>query len=159
MPAASARGIVASRGYASGPLFLLDVATQEYVPSGDSGIEALRLKAALAAASDGIAALMGEVEGEGADVLAFQLAMLEDEALAAPAFAAIADGRNAADAWSAALDAEIAGYAGDDDVVFAARSSDLVDIRDRVLRGLHGAADSATPKGSILCGRDLTPSR
>jgi phosphotransferase system enzyme I (PtsI) len=158
MPA-SARGIVASGGYASGPLFLLDHATGAYVPSGDSGIEALRLKAALAAASDGIAALMATLEGEGADVLAFQLAMLEDDALAAPAFAAIEGGRHAAEAWTAVLDAEIAGYAGDDDVVFAARSSDLVDIRDRVLRGLRGAADSATPKGAILHGRDLTPSR
>ncbi len=159
MLGASARGIVASSGHASGPLFPLDVATDAYVPSSDSGIEALRLKAALAAASDGINALMGEVEGEGADVLAFQLAMLEDEALSAPAFAAIERGQNAGNAWSAALGTEIAGYAGDDDVVFAARSTDLVDIRDRVLRGLRGAADSATPKGAILWGYDLAPSR
>jgi phosphotransferase system enzyme I (PtsI) len=151
--------MVASAGYASGPLFLLDATAGAYVPSGDAGIEALRLKAALAAASDGIAALLAAVEGEGRDVLEFQLAMLEDDALAAPALAAVKRGDNAAAAWTAALDMEVAGYEASDDVVFAARGSDLADIRDRVLRGLRGAPDMAAPKGLILLGRDLTPSR
>lgn len=159
MPAASARGMVASAGYASGPLFPLDAAAEAYVPSGDAAMEALRLRTALAAASDGIAALMADAKGEGRDILEFQLVMIEDEALAAPAFAAIDKGHDAAAAWVTALDTEIAGYAVSDDVVFAARSSDLADIRDRVLRGLRGSPDTTAPKGAILFGRDLTPSR
>ena len=36
--------------------------------------------------------------------------MLEDETLTEPAFAAIAEGTAAGDAWGDAIDAEIAGY-------------------------------------------------
>ena len=39
-----------------------------------------------------LAALMERVEGEAQDMLAFQLAMLEDDALSAPALASIESG-------------------------------------------------------------------
>src|SRR5688572_24398245 len=49
-------------------------------------------------------------EGEAAGILQFQLALLEDEALTAPAFAAIDTGTAADAAWRGALDEQIADY-------------------------------------------------
>ena len=91
-------------------------------------------------------------QGRGDDdaeaILSFQIALLEDENLAAPAFARIADG-------------EVAGIGPGvprsirksrpmmqaDDPYFRARASDLRDLRDRVLRHLAGEVDQIVPAG------------
>ena len=79
--------------------------------------------------------------------------------LTAPAFAAIEVGDAAEAAWLSALNAEITGYETSDDDYFRGRASDLVDLRDRVLRNLSGADLEAAPPGAILAGKDVTPSR
>lgn len=155
----NATGIVASVGYASGPLYLIDAATGPYVASGVSDAEAARLHAAIAQASAEVAALMASADDDSALILEFQVAMMEDESLAAPAFAAIGEATDAAAAWTAALEAEIAGYAAAEDGYFRARSADLRDIRDRVLRALTGASLQRAPAGAVLFGRDLSPSQ
>ena len=89
----------------------------------------------------------------------FQVAMLEDDALAEGAYDAISAGIAADHAWRAALDAEIAGYRSAEDEYFRARAADLVDIRDRVLAHLSGAGTIAKiTGGSIVAGEDITPS-
>ena len=90
-------------------------------------------------------------------MLAFQLAMLEDEALSAPALAAIASGTAAHIAWAQAMDAEIAGYDASEDDYFRARAADLKDMRDRVLRHLGGEGGQATSAGAVLVGEDIGP--
>ena len=87
------------------------------------------------------------------DILAFQLAMLEDDALRAPALAAIAGGTPPHEAWSAALDGEIPGYESSDDEYFRARAADLRDIRDRVLRHLFGVGPEAAGGAAVYCRR------
>ena len=82
--------------------------------------------------------LIETVQGEAADILEFQVAMLEDDALADAAYEAISAGTAADHAWRSALDAEIAGYRAAEDEYFRARAADLVDIRDRVLAHLSG---------------------
>ena len=154
---ASAVGIVASTGYASGPLFLLDSDGRGYSGSGDADTEAERLGVAIKTARDSVAALIDAVDAEAAAILEFQTAMLEDDSLAAPALEQIAAGTDAANAWSAALDAEIAGYEAAEDAYFRARSADLRDIRDRVLRALCGGGETTVPAGAVLFGQDLTP--
>ena len=153
----SARGIIASTGYASGPLFLLESDSRAYSGSGDAAVEAGRLTLAIARARDAVAALMEMAEGDAADILEFQVAMLEDEGLSAPSLDTILAGADAASAWAVALDAEIAGYEAAEDSYFRARSADLRDIRDRVLRALSGSAELTVPAGALLFGRDLTP--
>src|SRR5258708_6678971 len=91
-------------------------------------------------------------------ILAFQIALLEDENLAAPAFARIASGEVANRAWSAAIDPEIASYEEAGDPYFRARASDLRDLRDRVLRHLAGEADQTVPAGVIVAAEDMPPS-
>ena len=107
-----------------------------------------------------IAALAERAEGEAAEILGFQLAMLEDDALAEPAFQSIASGYAADQAWREALDAEIEIYRNGDDEYFRARSADLEDIRDTVLDHLYGShAQFSVPPGAIIAARDLAPSR
>jgi phosphotransferase system enzyme I (PtsI) len=145
-----AEGVVASSGF--------EAASRE--PTGDIDREAADLRAAIAAAARQVSALAAEADQEAADILAFQVAMLGDDALSEGAFDAIEAGVPADHAWREALAAEIAGYEAAEDDYFRARTSDLIDIRDRVLACLGGSSTGgAIPPGSILAGEDLTPSR
>jgi len=92
-------------------------------------------------------------------ILAFQLALLEDDALTAPAFAMVEGARPAHEAWSAALDAEIASYEAASDAYFRGRAADLRDLRDRVLRQLAGETEETLPAGTIIAAEDMPPSR
>ncbi len=78
--------------------------------------------------------------------------MLGDEDLSAPAFTEVEAGASALRAWKGALDAQIADYRAAGDEYFRARSADLVDLRDRVLRLLSGNGQraSALPDRAIL---------
>jgi phosphotransferase system enzyme I (PtsI) len=90
----------------------------------------------------------------------FQGALLDDDVLAEQAFAAIAEGRAAHDAWQDAMEAEAAGYEASEDEYFRARAADLRDIRDRVLAALAGSDPVAdVPPGAIVAAVDLAPSR
>lgn len=152
-------GIAASPGFATGPLCRLDAVTASYLPKATSTEEIEALNGAIAMASAAVASLIERSSGESADILEFQLAMLSDDTLAEPALAAIGQGADAASAWARALDAEIAGYEASGDDYFRARSADLGDIRDRVLRALVGTDTLATLPGAILAGEDLAPTR
>jgi phosphotransferase system enzyme I (PtsI) len=153
-------GRLASAGFAAGPIALLAQRAQSTRSSGDPASEAAALRAAIGTALTALAELSERVDGNGANILAFQIAMLEDEALSTQAFAEIARGVDAEHAWQEALSVEIAGYEAAEDEHFRARASDLADIRDRVLGALTGeTADQAPPAGAILLAEDLTPSR
>lgn len=152
-------GRAASPGLAAGPVVVVDKVVAGTRTAGDPDAEAANLAAALDAASAQIAGLMETVEPDAAEMLEFQLAMLEDEELTAPARAAIAGGASAAAAFAGALDAAIADYRASDDEYFRARSADLADIRERVLRALSGEEGAASATGVVLVGKDLTPTR
>ena len=154
-------GRFASGGFAAGPIAVLArLAAHEVRKGGEpacGGGGAARRDRRGARTLD---RLLQGIKASGADILAFQIAMLEDDALSAPAFADIAKGAAADRAWRKALDAEIAGYEAADDEHFRARASDLRDIRDRVLGVLARlAAEPSLPAGAIVLAEDLTPSR
>ena len=152
-------GRAASPGLAAGPVVVVDKVVAGTRAAGDPDAEAANLSQALDAASAQIAALMETVEPDAAEMLEFQLAMLEDAELTAPARAAIAGEASAAAAFAGALDAAIADYRASDDEYFRARSADLADIRERVLRALSGEEGAASAAGAVLVGKDLTPTR
>lgn len=169
MPDTWHQGRVASGGIAIGaafpmlPAFSMPVSTAElnHAPApADVTPEtaAAALRAAITAAVEDIAELAATATDDAADILEFQIAMLEDESLSEPAFATIAGGAAADAAWRTVLDAQIADYAASDDDYFRARIADLSDMRDRVSRHLRGEAAIAVPAGAILLGDDLTPS-
>jgi phosphotransferase system enzyme I (PtsI) len=152
-------GRAASPGLAIGPVTVLTAAVESRRVAGDAAQETAALKAAIEAAIADLARLVEAEQGDAADILEFQVAMLDDDALAEGAFDAIAAGTPADHAWRSALDAEIAGYRSAEDEYFRARIADLVDIRDRVLAHLNGADKAAAiAGGSILATDDLSPS-
>jgi phosphotransferase system enzyme I (PtsI) len=156
-------GIVASPGLAIGL-----IARQAGQPVGLRKVgqpdeERLALTTALAAAAAQLTALAGASHDQvAAEILEFQLALLEDQDLIGPILEAVSAGQPADQAWAAAIDREIAEYEGADDEIFRARGTDLADLQGRVLRVL---APAVAPQGSL--GRDcaiyaddeLTPSR
>ncbi|TGQ65587.1 MAG: phosphoenolpyruvate--protein phosphotransferase [Mesorhizobium sp.] len=153
------QGICASAGYAEGPLFDLDRPSAVYASQASAAEEKVALAAAIGKAVSRLTAMVDAADGDAADILEFHIAMLEDAALSAPAFASIGSGLPADLAWRQALDAEIAGYEASDQDYFRARAADLRDIRDQVLRALTDDGGSAVAAGAILYGDDIAPTR
>ena len=155
-------GRTSSPGLAFGPLFAIDRNRQPITrEAGSPKEERTSLEAAITKAMADLEALAAVAQGDGAMILAFQIEMLGDPALADQVWPLIAGGEDAVQAWKTGLKAEIDGYRASDDDYFRARASDLEDLRDRVTRVLEGVS-SATPDlpdGTILLARDLPPSR
>ena len=154
------RGRPAAPGFARGPLVTLEARERRRLPNGDPSEEASALRAALAAAAAQLVGLRTHTNGTGADILGFQLALLEDDALREPVLTRIAAGVAADEAWNAVLDAEIADYTSAADEHFQARAADLKDLRDRVLACLSGdEEDPPIAPGAVVAARDFPPSR
>ncbi len=153
------QGRSAAPGVALGPLVRLAPVKHDARQDRSAAEEHQALVDALAASGQDLTALAREMtDADAQAILAFQIALLEDENLAAPAFARIAGGEVANRAWNAAIDPEIASYEEAGDPYFRARASDLRDLRDRVLRHLAGEADQTVPAGVIVAAEDMPPS-
>jgi phosphoenolpyruvate-protein phosphotransferase (PTS system enzyme I) len=161
LSAAVHRGVAAAPGVASGPLVrLAEAAGASRADRGTPVEQKARLETAIAAALAELEALAATADEEAAAIVGFQIAMLEDEALSAPAFAAIEGGAEAASAWRDVLGSQVAEYRAADDELFRARASDLADLMLRVETRLAGAAPAAAiPDGAILLAEDLGPAQ
>ncbi len=153
------KGIAASAGYGAGPLWRPPVAGAAiYTPRHSRQEEIAALGAAIDAAIAETAGLVATTNGEAAEILEFQLAMLEDDNFRSASTARIEEGLAADKAWTATLDEEIAGYLASQDEYFRARGADLADIRDRVLAALTGSSRPQIPDGAIYIADDIAPS-
>jgi len=153
------QGRSAAPGIALGPLVRLAPAKHDARQHRSAAEEHQALVDALAASQKALALLASEAGDADAEaILAFQMALLEDNNLTAPAFALIVQGEVANRAWSAAIDPEIASYDEASDPHFRARASDLRDLRERVLRNLAGETDQTVPSGVIVAADDMPPS-
>jgi phosphoenolpyruvate-protein phosphotransferase (PTS system enzyme I) len=152
-------GRSAAPGIALGPLVRLASVKHDARQHRSAAEERQALIDALTASQESLGALAREAgDTEAEAILSFQIALLQDDNLAAPAFTLIAGGEPAHRAWSAAIDPEIATFDAADDPYFRARASDLRDLRDRVLRHLAGEADQTVPAGVIVAADDMPPS-
>jgi len=104
------RGRTASIGFAHGPFVRVDGATSSGRVAAAPPDEAAALRAALVSAGQQIAKLAEAVGGDAAQILEFQVALLEDDDFLDPVFAAIAEATPAHTAWSSALEEQIADY-------------------------------------------------
>ncbi len=152
-------GLGAAAGVAIGPAFPMSALPAVERVAGMPDEERSALAGAIRAAAAEVAALAAAQVGEAAEILGVQVAMLEDDALAEDAFAAIASGTPADHAWRSTLGVEIDGYLAADDPYFRARSTDIADIRDRVLRRLLGVSQPELVSGAVLVAEDLQPSQ
>ena len=154
-------GQVASAGLAIGTIDLRSAGRAAVATKGDVAHESAKLEAALATARTQLSQLIEKVGDAGAEILEFQVALLEDSELLDPVRRQLADGAAAAIAWRAVLDAQIADYEAAEDSYFRARAADLADLCERVAELLLGVA--AGPAGGrpdgIYVGEDLAPSR
>ncbi|WP_342362523.1 phosphoenolpyruvate--protein phosphotransferase [Terrarubrum flagellatum] len=152
-------GLSASAGFAYGPAVAFRALAGLRREKGSADDERKALSHAVALALRDVSALAARLEGDAAEIVGFQVALLEDDALTEGAYAEIAQGVAAERAWTDTMDSEIAGYEASDDAYFRARSADLVDIRDRVLRRLFDLPEPTNaPPGAIIVAEDLPPS-
>ena len=121
------QGRPASPGMAWGPIWRWPEPERHAAAYGPPQ-GAAELRAAIARGRSELESEVAAQEGDAAEILAVQLALLEDDTLAAPAFAVLAGpaAPAAAVAWRAALEVEIAGYQASDEAAFRARAADLI---------------------------------
>ena len=128
----------------------------------DPDAERSRLEQAIRAAIGELNTLMAGADPEAGEILAFQVAMLEDANLTDPSWEAIAAGIDAVSAWTLAIAPLIADFESCGDTLFEARASDLRDLRDRVLADLQGipaALLKQLPGAAVILADDLSPSQ
>ena len=152
-------GLPASAGFARGLVFCAARSERgAYQRHKSTDAEYAHLVASIEQAMATTAELMEKASGDAADILEFQVAMLGDDTFAETARGLIEKGMAADLAWSEVLDQEIENYAQSDEEYFRARTADLTDIRDRVLRSLRGDSEVMIPPGTIYLADDITPS-
>lgn len=153
------RGTPASPGFADGLTYIAGHGRKgRYIRQNTADAEYAYLVRAIGLAMEDTAEMILQAEGDAADIIEFQLAMLGDDTFADSAKMLIDQGAAADMAWSNVLDAEIDNYAGSEDEYFRARAADLTDIRDRVLGVLRGDISEAVPSEVIYIADDITPS-
>ena len=99
MNSARFTGRPASPGLACGPIVVIETPAAIARHKGDPLMEAAALRDAMRSAAETLAQLAAEAEGGAADIMRFQVALLDDEALSHGAFAAIESGTAAVEAW------------------------------------------------------------
>jgi phosphotransferase system enzyme I (PtsI) len=153
------QGLCASTGFAVGLATLVFGVEHGVRKQLAAAEEELALRNAIANARQDISHLIQRLSDDGADILGFQQALLEDDVLTEKVWPSIASGISAEFAWRMALDHEISHYKDSSDEHFAARVADLCDIRDRVLAHLFGIEPPANLGfGGILVAEDIPPS-
>src|SRR5258708_25180220 len=101
VPEVRFNGRAAAPGLFAGSVFILASHVGRREPSGDPAQEVTALQAAITAALAELTILAQDISGDGADMLAFQIAMLEDVELVTRAPVGISNGGPADAAWPA----------------------------------------------------------
>jgi phosphocarrier protein FPr len=156
-------GVPASSGLALGPVHHLHGGSWEpparaAAPPGrererlDDGIAAAR--EAVARDRDTVAARAGAAEAEIMDA---HLALLEDEAMLDPAYAAIAAGETAERAFYDATQSVAVRYRSFDEPLLRERAVDVLDVGRRVVRAIRGDPERGPEGSGIVIAGELTP--
>lgn len=163
-------GIAVSPGFAIGRVFILETDVAKPVSHQNSDnptAEILKLKSALAQASDEIQALVDQLKASGrkdqAEIFEAHLLMVQDPELIDPAFELIEQQKLAAiSAYKITTDRAAETLSQLEDEYLSARATDVRDIAQRVAHILSGKKSfdvSKIPHGSIIVGHDITPSQ
>ena len=165
-PDAGARlvGVAASPGIAIGAARRLRVPEPvvEDGPVGSVEEERERLDAARTAVRGDLEAARAAIAGRGgateADIFDAHALLLDDDALLAPATAAIGDGAGAARAWQSAAADAAASFRALEDPYLQERAVDVEDVARRVLGHLAGTPFAAVlDEPGIVLADELTP--
>ncbi|NBF10199.1 phosphoenolpyruvate--protein phosphotransferase [Pseudomonas sp. Fl4BN1] len=157
-------GVCAAPGLVSGPLFRLNaIALPEDLGEHQPQAQRLALSAALDQVRRDIRHTLEQARQrrnqEEQDIFNAHLALLEDPTLLDASDAAIAQGRAATHAWSAAITEQCQVLQQLGNPLLAERANDLRDLQQQVLRALLGEAwHCDLPAGAIVAAEELTPS-
>jgi phosphotransferase system enzyme I (PtsI) len=150
-------GRAASAGCARGRIHIQPVARE----TEGSAAAAVDLPAAIHIALAELRSLQRAAGQTAAEILQFQIELLEDPELTSGAFAAIREGAAADVAFRAVMDEHLRAYESPAPTYQQERAVDVRDVRDRVLRAFSGKAEArlALPdEECLLIAEDLTPS-
>lgn len=147
-------GRVASKGVASGTLYRDRPAPTTTTPPASSVI------GAITATLQQLKALQASAGELGSEILQFQVEMLEDDLFVSELLERTRHG-DAKTRIAAVLGEHIDKFLQSEAEIFAARATDLADLRDRLLASLghRDALDGEAPEGAILLAHDIPPSR
>ncbi len=155
------KGNSASAGIAIGPAWrLCDQAKDTPVQIEASHTTLAALDDAIEKAKRELEQLSSSSESLGAEILAFQIELLDDEDIESAVRQAALSGSSPLEAWRAELEstASVLELSGDD--YMAARSADVRDVAARVAAHLFGrSADTPIPEHAIVIADDIPPSR
>ncbi len=160
-------GIAASPGIAIGPVVRYELTALEVTERSidDPRLEWQRLQAAIARAKQEIENLhrqaISQVGAYEAAIFEAHLLFLSDPVLVEAARQRIDERKiNAEAAWHAAIEEMATSYRALDDPYMQGRATDVVDVGQRVLKLLAGAAPASLEilQPAILVAADLTPS-
>lgn len=159
------QGKTVYKAIARGPIRIMDHKGVEITDAKVTDIEAeiVRVTSAIQTAKEQIAQLyekaLQEVGEESAAIFEVHQMMLEDEEYLDAIFDGIRD-----DACNAEYAVKITGdtfaqiFASMDDAYMQARSADILDISNRVIRVLTGCSDTYLDTPSVIVADDLSPS-
>ncbi len=153
-------GHVASRGIAIGKAVLIQHCIYDQRPADSIEAESGLLFDSIESVKTALSALIRNADKDIADVLEFQLALVQDKTLIDPSLAAIRDGSSAQSAWVQTIDDQLRHYKESDNAYFRGRSSDLADLKRQVLNHLHGETASlpTLSEDTVIVADDLAPS-
>lgn len=116
---------------------------------------------AIAATLQELKSLQSAAGQLGGEILQFQVEMLEDDLFVRELLESAVALKSAQQAVEGTLNGQIEAFVASGDETFAARATDLVDLRDRLTAhlGLDGGREAELPQDTVLLVQDITPSR
>lgn len=151
-------GRPASAGLASGPVFL-SPEDPEFLPEEPLlADQKTVLHDAIAIARKGLVELASHHEQSSADILEFQIEMLDDPSLRASMDGHLQQGFSALAAWNMAYCELVDSFSSSDRRELRDRAVDVSDLKNRGLRAFHGSPQKDFPAGSVFVARDMEPS-
>jgi len=147
-----------SGGAGHGPAYcaIVEPASLLDLPVHDN--QKVQLDRAILVARDGLVELAKRHEEVSAEILEFQIEMLEDPSLLATLDEHLATGYSAASAWNRVYSELYQSFSHSDDPDLQARAVDVLDLKNRGLRAFSGFVQKDFPPGSIFVGDDIEPS-
>ena len=124
----------------------------------DATKETKRLHDSLEKAISQIEKLTSTANTEAKKILEFQIELAKDPSLTEDMWGLIDKGYGAVKSWQDSMNEQIKEFDEETDEYFQARSADLSDLRDRVLRILTNKKEVKLPKNCIYVANNITPS-
>lgn len=118
----------------------------------------LRLEHAIRIAREGLVDLASRQEEISAEILEFQIEMLDDPSLLVAIEHHLDAGWSAIAAWNGAYNDLFHTFSLSEDADLQARAVDVMDLKNRGLRAFGGVSEEDFPAGTIFVSNDMEPS-